>query len=411
MSSPHSHPVSSAASAPSAASATSATSAPSATDAATASAPALQVSALCVRYPQASRAAVEGLTFALAVGEIACLIGASGCGKTSVLRAIAGFLPISSGRIALGERCLNDATSGCHIAPQQRGVGLMFQDLALFPHLTVAQNIGFGLRHASPANHGLTTRARSKREQADRVAHLLAAVSLHGLENRYPHELSGGQQQRVALARALAAQPRLLLLDEPFSSLDANLRRQLALDIRLVLKAEGVTALMVTHDQHEAFAFADTVGVMHHGRMEQWATPYTLYHEPATRYVAQFIGEGAFLAGRATLDAAHEHQHVHIELGDITPQDTTAHAHDPSHAVDVLLRPDDVVHDDASPLQAVVVRKAFRGAQFLYTLRLPSGSEVLALVPSHHDHAVGEAIGIRLEAEHVVTFATLPRLD
>jgi iron(III) transport system ATP-binding protein len=162
---------------------------------------------------------------------------------------------------------------------------------------------------------------------------------------------------------------------------------------------------MVTHDQHEAFAFADTVGVMNRGCMEQWATPYTLYHEPITRYVAQFIGEGAFLPGQRTLDAAHEHEHVSIELGDITPADTTHHAHDEKQSVDVLLRPDDVVHDDASPLQAVVVRKAFRGAEFLYTLKLSSGREVLALVPSHHDHAVGEPIGIRLEADHVVTFA------
>jgi iron(III) transport system ATP-binding protein len=352
---------------------------------------ALTLNALTIRYPSAARDAVSGLSVSLAKGEIACLIGASGCGKTSVLRAIAGFLPVQSGRVELAATALND--HGVHIAPQQRGIGLMFQDLALFPHLTVAANIAFGLSR------------QTKAEQAARVQHLLTVVGLQGLDNRYPHELSGGQQQRVALARALAPKPSLLLLDEPFSSLDANLRRQLALDIRLILKAEGMTALMVTHDQYEAFAFADTVGVMHQGRMEQWATPYTLYHEPATRYVAQFIGEGAFLPGHRTVDAAHEHEHVSIELGDITPPDTSPHAHDDKHAVDVLLRPDDVVHDDASSLQAVVVRKAFRGAEFLYTLKLPSGREVLALVPSHHDHAVGEPIGIRLEADHVVTFA------
>jgi iron(III) transport system ATP-binding protein len=352
---------------------------------------ALAVQALTIRYPSASRAAVEGLSFSLAAGDIACLIGASGCGKTSALRAIAGFLTVHAGQIALGQTVLND--TNIHCPPQRRGIGLMFQDLALFPHLTVAQNIAFGLSQWP------------KSEQSARTQHLLSLVGLQGLASRYPHELSGGQQQRVALARALAPKPKLLLLDEPFSSLDANLRRQLALDIRLILKAEGVTALMVTHDQHEAFAFADVVGVMNRGRMEQWATPYTLYHQPSTRYVAQFIGEGAFLPGQRTLDSAHEHEHVSIELGDITPADTTAHAHDEKHAVDVLLRPDDVVHDDASPLQAVVVRKAFRGAEFLYTLRLDSGREVLALVPSHHDHAVGEPIGIRLEADHVVTFA------
>jgi iron(III) transport system ATP-binding protein len=348
---------------------------------------------LTVRYPNTAatqRSAVDGLSIELNTGDIACLIGESGCGKTTALRAIAGFLAVSSGSVSLNGQVFS--ADKVHTPPQQRGIGLMFQDLALFPHLTVAANIAFGLSKLSKA------------EQSVRTAHLLTVVGLGGLENRYPHELSGGQQQRVALARALAPKPQLLLLDEPFSSLDANLRRQLALDIRLILKAEGVTALMVTHDQHEAFAFADYVGVMHQGRMEQWATPYTLYHEPATRYVAQFIGEGTFLPGTSTLDAAHEHEHVHIELGDITPVDTTHHAHDEKLPVDVLLRPDDVVHDDGSALQAVVVRKAFRGAEFLYTLRLPSGREVLALVPSHHDHAVGEPIGIRLDAEHVVTF-------
>jgi iron(III) transport system ATP-binding protein len=351
---------------------------------------ALTLAALTVRYPNATHDAVQALSLSLQAGEIACLIGASGCGKTSALRAIAGFIQVQSGRISLGNQVISG--EGVHMAPQQRGIGLMFQDLALFPHLTVAGNIAFGLSQHSAA------------EQAARTSHLLDVVGLQGLQQRYPHELSGGQQQRVALARALAPKPRLLLLDEPFSSLDANLRRQLALDIRLILKAEGVSALMVTHDQHEAFAFADTVGVMHQGRMEQWATPYTLYHEPRTRYVAQFIGEGAFLPGHRTLDAAHEHEHVSIELGDITPADTTHHAHDDKYPVDVLLRPDDVVHDDASSLQAIVVRKAFRGAEFLYTLKLDSGREVLALVPSHHDHAVGEPIGIRLEADHVVTF-------
>ena len=352
--------------------------------------PLLSVEQLHVRYPKAAVDAVQGLSFTLAAGEIACLIGASGCGKTTVLRTIAGFQAPQAGRISLNNVTLGDTP------PQRRNIGLMFQDVALFPHLTVAGNIGFGL-HKLP-----------KIQLQARVAELLEVVGLSGLGQRYPQQLSGGQQQRVALARALAPRPKLLLLDEPFSSLDANLRRQLATDIRLILKAEGVTALMVTHDQHEAFAFADTVGVMHTGRMEQWASAYTLYHEPATRYVAEFIGEGTFLPGTQTKDTAHQHQHVRIELGDITPHDhdlqRESHSHDDERAVQVLLRPDDVVHDDDSPLQAVVVRKAFRGAEFLYTLRLPSGREVLALVPSHHDHAVDESIGIRLNAEHVVVF-------
>ena len=360
---------------------------------ATPNTPALAVQDLCVRYPKAVADAVHRISFSLAAGEIACLIGPSGCGKTTALRAIAGFSAPHAGSIFLNGQAI--ASPKTSVPPQSRGIGLMFQDVALFPHLDVAGNIAFGL-------HKL-----SKVEQTARANDLLRTVGLVGMGARYPHQLSGGQQQRVALARALAPKPQVLLLDEPFSSLDAKLRSQLATDIRLILKAEGVCALMVTHDQHEAFAFADTVGVMRAGHMEQWAAPYTLYHEPVTRYVAEFIGEGTFLRGTATLDSAQQHQHVHIELGDITPADAPHddHSHLPSMAVDVLLRPDDVVHDDASPVTAVVVRKAFRGAEFLYTLRLSSGAEVLALVPSHHDHAVGEAIGIRLEADHVVTFA------
>jgi iron(III) transport system ATP-binding protein len=162
---------------------------------------------------------------------------------------------------------------------------------------------------------------------------------------------------------------------------------------------------MVTHDQREAFAMADVIGVMHAGKIEQWDTPYNLYHRPATRYVADFVGEGSFLPGELHEPHGHDHKHVRIELGWITPPDKCNHPHLPPEPVDVLLRPDDVVHDDQAPLQGVVVRKAFRGADFLYTLRLASGRDVLALVPSHHDHAIGESIGIRLEADHVVTFA------
>jgi iron(III) transport system ATP-binding protein len=213
--------------------------------------------------------------------------------------------------------------------------------------------------------------------------------------------LSGGQQQRVALARALAPQPDLLLLDEPFSNLDVDLRERLATEVRDILKEIGTTAVLVTHDQHEAFAIADQIGVMQNGAIVQWDSAYNLYHRPATRFVADFIGLGVFATG--TID--HGEQNVNIELGAL-PLCHGMQSCDPNEQgqVDVLLRADDVVHDDSSPLQAEVVRKAFRGAEFLYTLKLASGQQVLALVPSHHDHALGERIGIRLEADHVVTF-------
>jgi iron(III) transport system ATP-binding protein len=233
---------------------------------------------------------------------------------------------------------------------------------------------------------------------------MLETVGLGGTGARYPHQLSGGQQQRVALARALAPSPRLLLLDEPFSNLDIELRERLGGELRALLKAAGTTALLVTHDQHEAFAIADEIGIMSGGRIQQWDTAYNLYHRPANRFVADFVGQGAFLPG-----TVRRGQQILMELGELTSPEAircTEHGDlcDEGCMVDVLLRPDDVAHDDASPVTAEVVAKAFRGAEFLYTLRLDSGTTVLSLVPSHHNHGIGERIGIRLEIDHVVAY-------
>jgi iron(III) transport system ATP-binding protein len=226
------------------------------------------------------------------------------------------------------------------------------------------------------------------------VRELAELVGLSAALDKYAHEISGGQQQRVALARALAPRPELLLLDEPFSNLDVELRERLSAEVREIIKASGATAVLVTHDQQEAFAMADEIGILHEGRIQQWDSPYNLYHRPANRFVADFVGQGVFLPARALSP-----RELEIELGVLkgaAPQD--------GRAVEVLLRPDDVVHDDAAPTQAEVVHKAFRGADILYTLRLASGRKVLALVPSHHNHALGERIGIRLDVDHVVAF-------
>jgi len=221
---------------------------------------------------------------------------------------------------------------------------------------------------------------------------------------QYPHELSGGQQQRVALARALAPRPELLLLDEPFSNLDVELRERLSLEVREIIKASGATAVLVTHDQHEAFAMADEIGVMHEGRIQQWDSAYNLYHRPANRFVADFVGEGVFLPAKVLGS-----RRVEFELGVLEGDVPNAcqigcDACGKGCLTDILLRPDDVMHDDNAPTQAEVVHKAFRGAEILYTLRLASGRKVLALVPSHHNHALGERIGIRLDVDHVVAF-------
>jgi iron(III) transport system ATP-binding protein len=229
-------------------------------------------------------------------------------------------------------------------------------------------------------------------------------VGLTGLGDRLPKQLSGGQAQRVAIARGLFVRPRLLLLDEPFSNLDIELRERLGGELRGLLQAADTTALLVTHDQHEAFAIADEIGIMSGGRIQQWDTAYNLYHQPANRFVADFVGQGAFLPG-----TVQRGQHIRMELGlleSAQPIHCTEHGDlcDTGCLVDVLLRPDDVVHDDASPVTAEVMAKAFRGAEFLYTLRLASGATLLSLVPSHHNHAIGERIGIRLEIDHVVAY-------
>jgi len=338
-------------------------------------------------------AVVHGLSFSLQRGAIGCLLGPSGCGKTTVLRCIAGFEPPRQGEIVLsGARV---SAPGFLLPPEKRRIGMVFQDFALFPHLTVADNIAFGLR-TWPA-----------RERATRVRELTELVRLEASVRQYPHELSGGQQQRVALARALAPRPELLLLDEPFSNLDVELREQLSVEVRDVIKASGATAVLVTHDQQEAFAMADEVGIMNEGRIAQWDSPYALYHQPVNRFVADFVGQGVFLPAKVL--GAHR---VEIELGVLdgdVPQGCRQGCEVCGRGclADVLLRPDDVVHDDASNMKAEVVKKAFRGADILYTLRLDSGRTVLALVPSHHNHAIGERIGIRLDVDHVVAFEPL----
>ena len=334
---------------------------------------------------------VNGVNFHLEAGRIACLLGPSGCGKTTLLRCIAGFEEIAGGEIRLHGEAVSGASF--RVAPEKRRIGMVFQDYALFPHLTVEQNVAFGLGRKPDAAAWL------------RVRQLLATVGLNGRGAHYPHELSGGQQQRVALARALAPRPELILLDEPFSNLDVGLRERLSVEVREILKREGSTAILVTHDQNEAFAMADEIGVMHAGCIQQWDTPYNLYHRPSNRFVADFIGQGVLIQG-----VVHNGREVETELGRlysdvlIECSETCVNCHD-GCAVDVLLRPDDVVHDDASPLRAEVLHKAFRGADILYTLRLGNGAEVLSLVPSHHNHALGEKIGIRPDVDHVIAFA------
>jgi iron(III) transport system ATP-binding protein len=329
----------------------------------------------------AGQPVVQDLSLHLNSGDIACLLGPSGCGKTTSLRAIAGFEALQAGEISLNGKVIS--RQGFTLPPEQRRIGMVFQDYALFPHLSVAENVAFGIRQ------------HPRREQL--TAELLELVKLDELGQRYPHELSGGQQQRVALARALAPEPLLLLLDEPFSNLDGELRRRLSMEVRDILKARGTSAILVTHDQEEAFAVSDHVGVFQQGRLQQWDTPFNLYHEPLTPFVASFIGQGYFIRGQLLSPET-----VQTELGILSGN--RAYNWPVGSAVDVLLRPDDIVPDAAGTLQARVSGKTFLGAATLYRLQLPTGSQLEALFPSHAEHQPGEMVGIRIDADHLVLF-------
>ena len=340
----------------------------------------LDVSNVSIRF--GDFAAIQNASLALERGQIGCLLGPSGCGKTTLLRAIAGFQSLSEGRIAVGGRTLSTAES--QVSPEERRVGMVFQDFALFPHLDVSANVGFGLRHLP---------RRQRQAQVDR---LLKMVSLAHLASARPHELSGGQQQRAALARALAPGPDILLMDEPFSSLDSELRTQLAAEVRDLLKADGVTAILVTHDQHEAFAMADSISLLHEGRINQTDTPYNLYHRPANTFVAQFIGGGSLID--VTINADGE---LNDRLGVL---DMASQHFAPGQQLRLLIRPDDIQYDEQSEVSLRIVDRAFRGANFLYELLLPDGQRVPCLAPSHVDAAQGSLLPVRFNLQHVVIF-------
>lgn len=329
-----------------------------------------------------SSVVIKELSFKLVRGDIACLLGPSGCGKSTILRAIAGFETPVKGSILLNGKEISSPSQ--QLAPELRNIGMVFQDYALFPHLTITENIKFGL-------------SQKKTQQESKVEELINLVDLNGYEDRYPHELSGGQQQRVALARALAPEPELLLLDEPFSNLDAELRNRLSLDIRNILKSLNISAILVTHDQKEAFAMSDQVGVIDQGKIQQWGCPYELYHEPYNHFVASFIGQGAFIKG-TTL----EPDTFDTEIGLL--KGNRAYSWDKGTTVEILIRPDDVIHSNESNLNATVSGKVFAGTSTQYQLKLSSGTTIEALFPSHQDFQVGESIRIGIDAEHLIAY-------
>jgi iron(III) transport system ATP-binding protein len=346
--------------------------------------PILTLEGVTKRYD--NKTVVRDVSLTLEKGTVACLLGPSGSGKTTLLRSIAGFEALHGGSIILHGRTVSDTSLS--VPPEERKIGMVFQDYGLFPHLTVERNIAFGLNGSDPA------------DKQKRVTELLERTSLADHAKAYPHEISGGQQQRVALARSLAPEPELILLDEPFSNLDVTLRERLSREVREIIKESGATALMVTHNQLEAFAMADEIGVMIDGAMQQWGTAHTLYHRPANRSIARFVGDGVLLPGIVTgVDT------VDSPLGTLSAHMTSSFAD--GTPVDVLIRPEDIVHDDDSPCRVRIAERTYRGPNIMFTLELETGEQVLSLVPSHHDHAVGEHLGIRVEVEELVVFERL----
>jgi iron(III) transport system ATP-binding protein len=327
---------------------------------------------------------LTNINFDLEESEIGCILGPSGCGKSSLLRAIAGFENINSGSILKDGVCISNSLENTSV--QDRKMGMVFQDYALFPNMDVKTNIAFGLKN------------NTKKEKENRVNYLLDMVGLGQYKDKYPHELSGGEQQRIALIRALAPSPDILLLDEPFSNIDADIKEDLVSDVRDLLKELSITSVIVTHDQNEAFNIADKVAIMNNGKVEQIGNAYDIYHKPVNKFVADFIGLGVFVP-----ITRNKNGQLETPLGMIE-KDKLSGNHIESKDLEMLLRPDDIIHNDQSDIMAVVMEKQFRGAEFLYKLLYNDRYPLLCFAPSHHDHKIGEAIGIELEIEHYVIF-------
>jgi iron(III) transport system ATP-binding protein len=370
------------------------------------------------------------ITLDVKKGELVAVLGPSGCGKTTLLRLIAGFERPDEGSIVIDGRIV--AGRSQWVEPEDRQVGMVFQDYALFPHLTVAQNVSFGMKFrpnplspfpkregGTPLPHPFPLRLRRGSGRGKRgrgrglVRELLQLVGLAGFEDRYPHELSGGEQQRVALARALAANPRVLLLDEPFSNLDADLRPKMRAELKILLHRLNCTTIFVTHDQEEAFELADRIAVLHAGRLEQIDTPEKLYREPATRFVAEFIGHADFLTGRARGNC------IETALGCFAKPPSV-----PEGAiVAVMVRPEEV-ELQASPqtssglffvpppaarctVQAkpgLIVARRYRGGMQVLTVRLSSGESVRSLQPAGAHFPLASRVHVRVKNDNPLIF-------
>ena len=329
-----------------------------------------------------SKVILDDVNLKIETGEIVSLMGSSASGKTSLIRSIAGFHNISSGVIQIDDQIVDDSIRRSDVA--MRNVGVIFQDLALFPHLTVRENICFGLNNIDSA------------QQQNRAKKLEDLLDIENITNRYPNQISGGQQQRVAIARAIAPKPNLLLLDEPFSALDYELKDNLMNDIMKLIKSENITAILITHSPEEAFKMSDKIAFISNNTITQFANPYDIYHRPVSKEIANFFGISSYIKAKIT-----DSSHINCILGDFVGMVDQFNKDD---KVDLLIRPDDIIHDDDSLFSAKVTEKTFRGSDFLYELELKDGQKIFCYAPSHHNHQVNEVIGIKLDLDHLVIF-------
>lgn len=343
----------------------------------------LRLEGITKQFDNSPAPAVANVTLTLQQGDLLGLLGPSGCGKTTLLRIVAGFEQPQSGLVELAGRPV--AGGGYRVPPERRDTGMVFQDYALFPHLTVAENVGFGLKQSGVSNKKIVLKKR--------IQEAIALVGLSGLEKRYPHELSGGQQQRVALARALAPRPTLILLDEPLSNLDVQERLRLRQEVRSILKETGTSAIFVTHDQEEALSISDRVGVMRGGRLEQLGTPEEIYTHPASRFVAEFVTQANFLPARRqgylweTEVGSFDAKPVDVEPDSISDIQTPVF-----DAGELMLREENLILKPDDEAKTVIRDRHFLGREYRYCLETPSGKKLHARTPLSTQLAIGTRV-------------------
>ncbi|HEY9605122.1 MAG TPA: ABC transporter ATP-binding protein [Allocoleopsis sp.] len=356
----------------------------------------LHLEGITKRFEHSPTSAVSNVTLTLQEGDLLGLLGPSGCGKTTLLRIVAGFESPDAGTVVLAGRPV--AGAGCWVPPERRHTGMVFQDYALFPHLNVEENIAFGLKQ----NRGRTSGIAIK----ERTQEAIALVGLAGLEKRYPHELSGGQQQRVALARALAPRPKLILLDEPLSNLDVQVRLRLRQDVRSILKETGTSAIFVTHDQEEALSICDRVAVMRAGHLEQLGTPEEIYTQPTSRFVAEFVTQANFLPARrrdhlwetevGAFDVFEVRQETRdsAQLMNLTMSDTG----------ELMVREEHIVLRSDDEAEIVILDRHFLGREYRYCLQTPSGKKLHARTALSTQLPVGTRVQVSISNPYVQIF-------